>query len=84
MHAYIKYEGKHQTFLSDIVESSWRIRLHCTRDCRSRLGSGQPAVLAFVDGAQEKRNAESAGRNGVAAQKRFPFLNAEEFGTILP
>ncbi len=77
MHAYIKYEGKHQTFLSDIVESSWRVRLHCTRDCRSRLGSGQPAVLAFVDGAQEKRNAESAGRNERMTPSRFRFLNAE-------
>ena len=35
----------------DIVESGWCVRLLCTRDCRSRIGSGQPAVLAFIDGA---------------------------------
>ena len=61
----------------DIVESGWCVRLHCTRDYRSRIGRGQPAVLAFIDGAQEKRDAESAGRNRVEAQKRFRFLNAE-------
>ena len=34
-------------------------------------------LLAFVDGAQAQCDAESAGRNGVEAQKRSRFPNAE-------
>jgi hypothetical protein len=57
----------------DIVESGWCVRLHCTRDCRSRIRSGKPTVLAFIDGAQEKRDAKSAGRNDVEGSETIPL-----------